>query len=342
MYPAIYTMLTAHSVAISIVSPIIHPPPTALTSQSISSCLPKLIPGSKTRRRTEKARVFTQSPTLAVLSDPHVLQLAETLEDSLQSSSSAPLPPLQKLRDISAQSLLSTPWPSRKDEPFRFTDTSFIKNSHIEPISPSKSRSLASLPVLSDTLLPLNVTILDGYVVDSLSQLSELPDGVFVGGLSSITSEATMKRVSECVPNFQGDLFWLLNGVGAPDIIVIYVPEGCRVESPLHLKYFSLKGSEKDSKTLPISNPRVLVLVEKGGEIGIVEEYTGVDGTDMCYWANSVMEIVIGNGAKVSHSYIQTQSLGAAHIKWTSVRQVKVLVSCQLHVVVIFFILELR
>ncbi|KAL2544029.1 Protein ABCI7 [Forsythia ovata] len=306
---------------ISILPPIIHPP-TALISQSLSSCLPNLLtPRSKSIPRTSKARVFTQSQTLAILSDPHVLQLAETLEDSLQSSSSPPLPPLQKLRDISSQSLLSTSWPSRKDEPFRFTDTSFIKNSHIEPISPSESQSLASLPVSSDTLLPLHVTILDGYVVDSLSQLSELPDGVFVGGLSSLNSEATMKRVSEYVPNFQGDLFWLLNGVGAPDIIVVYVPEGCRVESPLHLKYFSLKGSEKDSKTLPISNPRVLVLVEKGGEIGIVEEHTGVDETDKCYWANSVMEIVIGNGAKVSHSYIQTQSLGAAHVKWTSVRQ---------------------
>ncbi|PIM98029.1 hypothetical protein CDL12_29494, partial [Handroanthus impetiginosus] len=28
-----------------------------------------------------------------------------------------------------------------------------------------------------------------------------------------------------------------------------------------------------------------------------------------------------GDGAKVSHSYIQTQSFGAAHVKWTSVRQ---------------------
>ncbi|KAK4400727.1 protein ABCI7, chloroplastic [Sesamum angolense] len=130
-----------------------------------------------------------------------------------------------------------------------------------------------------------------------------------------------MERVSKYVSSFQGDLFWSLNGVGAPDVIVVYVPEGCKVESPLHFRFFSLNGPDKDSKTLPISNPRVLVLVEKGAEISIVEEYTGGGRNDVCYWTNSVMEIVLGDGAKVSHSYIQEQSFGAAHVKWTSVCQ---------------------
>lgn len=157
-------------------------------------------------------------------------------------------------------------------------------------------------------------------MVDSLSCLSGLPDGVFVGSLSKLSSEAAMKRVSEYVANFDGDLFWSLNGVGAPDLVVVYVPEGCQVESPLHLRYYSMKGTDVGSNSLPISNPRVLVLVEKGGELGIVEEYVGGEG-DKCYWTNSVLEVAIGEGATLSHSYIQTQSLGAAHIKWTSIRQ---------------------
>lgn len=165
------------------------------------------------------------------------------------------------------------------------------------------------------------MTIVDGYIFDSLSQLSNLPDGVFVGSLSSLNSEAITERVSEFVSNFEGgDLFWSLNGIGAPDLVVVYVPEGCRVENSLHLRYVSSERSDEGSKKLPVSNPRVLVVVEKGGEIGVVEEYVGEDG-DKCYWANSVTEVVLGEGAKVSHSYIQSQSLSAVHIKWTSVRQ---------------------
>ncbi|KAH6831025.1 non-intrinsic ABC protein 6 [Perilla frutescens var. hirtella] len=289
-----------------------------MSISALNSYLPKLC----AQPRATRTKAFAQPPTLAILSDPHVLRLAETFEDSIASaaSSSSPAPPLQKLRDISSQSLLTTPWPSRKDEPFRFTDTSFIKNSEVQPVTLAPTPSLDTLSGLADSLFP-SIAIIDGYLVDALSNLSELPEGVFVGRLSNLNSEVLMEKVAKYVSNFKGDLFWSLNGVGAPDLIIVYVPEGCKVENPLHLRFISMNWSEKGSKTLPVSNPRVLVLVEKGGEISLVEEYVGGDGDASCYWTNSVMEVVVGDGAKVSHSYIQTQSLGAAHVKWTSVRQ---------------------
>lgn len=290
---------------------------SALNSYLPKPCAPPR-PAARPPRAT-RAKAFARPP-LAILSDPHVLRLAETLEDSISAASSSPPPPLQKLRDISSQSLLTTPWPTRKDEPFRFTDTSFIRNSEVHPVTLAPSQNLDGL-VLADSLSP-NIAIIDGYLVESLSNLSELPDGVFVGRLSDLNSKGLMEKVSKYVSNFQGDLFWSLNGVGAPDVVLVYVPEGCKVENPLHLRFISMNQSYEGSKSLPISNPRVLVLVEKGGDIGIVEEYVGGDGDDRCYWTNSVMEVVVGEEAKVSHSYIQTQSLGAAHVKWTSVCQV--------------------
>ncbi|XP_021768143.1 protein ABCI7, chloroplastic-like [Chenopodium quinoa] len=274
--------------------------------------------------RKSKHPISSKSPSIltpyAALSDPFVLQIAETFEDSLSSSSSsssAPLP-LQKLRDSSSETLLSLSWPTRKDEPYRFTDTSYIKSSEIQPITnPPQESDFSS--VSEDTHLP-NITIIDGYLVETLSGLSGLPEGVYVGSLSKLSSEGILKRLSEFVSNVEGDLFWSLNGVGAPDLIVVYVPEGCRVNAPLNLRYCSVKGSDVGSNTLPVSNPRVLMLVEKGGEVGIVEEFVGGDG-NKCYWTNSVLEVIIGEGATFSHSYVQTQSLGAAHIKWTSIRQ---------------------
>lgn len=131
-----------------------------------------------------------------------------------------------------------------------------------------------------------------------------------------------MKRVSEFVSNSDcGDLFWSINGIGAPDLTVVYVPAGCKVENPVCLRYISVEGRDKGSNELPVSNPRVLVLVERGGEIGIIEEFLGKDGQNR-YWVNSVLEVMVGEGGKVRHSYIQRQSLNAAHIKWTSVTQV--------------------
>ncbi|KAH9769665.1 protein ABCI7 [Citrus sinensis] len=283
---------------------------------------PKLTP--KRRAKPNKIRVSLQTTfPQATFSDPFVLQLAESLEDSLpSSSSSSPQPlPLQKLRDSSSQTLLSTPWPSRKDEPFRFTDTSFIKSSQIQPIT----RPSSSLDVSTDAQFP-SLVLIDGFIQNSALNLSNLPDGVYVGSLLGV-SDGIMKRVSDFISEFQcGDLFWSINGMGAPDLGVIYVPAGCKVENPIYLKYLSVEGGNVDSKKLPISNPRVVLLVEEGGEVGIIEEFVGKEGND-CYWANSVLEVVIGKGGKVRHSYLQNQSLNAAHIKWTAVRQVQLVKS---------------
>lgn len=272
----------------------------------------------KTKPRTRVSVQSTLTPPQLGFSDPFVLELAEALEDSLPSPASPKLSPLEKIRDVSSETLLSTSWPSRKDEPFRFTDTSFIKNSKIYPVSRPPPQSLEAPP--EDTQL-LHLAIVDGHIVDSSSNMSGLPDGVYVGGLSNATSESLVKRVGEFVSGFDwGDLFWSINGVGAPDLAVVYVPAGCRVENLVHLRYYSVEASDVGSNKLPVSNPRVFVVVEEGGEVDIVEEFMGGDQNG-CYWANPVLEVVIGEGGKVRHSYVQNQSPCAAHIKWTSVRQ---------------------
>ncbi|KAK9942825.1 hypothetical protein M0R45_008473 [Rubus argutus] len=121
-----------------------------------------------------------QRPPLAY--DPFVHKLAEALDDSLpSSSSSSPPSALQNLIDYSVGTLLSTPWPTRKDEPFRFTDTSFIKNSQIKPIS--RPAGFSTTP--EDTQFP-NLDIIDGFVVN-LSNLGKISFNQF-----AITLEQTI------------------------------------------------------------------------------------------------------------------------------------------------------
>ncbi|MBA0826823.1 hypothetical protein Goarm_011644 [Gossypium armourianum] len=254
---------------------------------------------TKTKLSIQTIREFPQ----ASFTDQFVLQLADSVEDSLPSSSSSSLP-LQKLRDNSSETLLSTQWPSRKDESFRFTDTSFIKNSDINPIS-HPPNSLDLLEVSRDTQFE-SFNFVDGFLVDSSFSSSNLPDGVYVGSLSKLSSEGILKRVCELLGDFEwGDLFWSVNGLGAPDLMVVYVPEGCRVENPIYLKYIAVEGADKGSKKMPLSNPRVFVLVEKGGEVGIVEEFVGKEKT-------STYELVeVSTGGKLSRHNVHVQQLGS-------------------------------
>ncbi|KAJ8774435.1 hypothetical protein K2173_016881 [Erythroxylum novogranatense] len=67
----------------------------------------------------------------------------------------------------------------------------------------------------------------------------------------------------------------------------------------MHVRYVSVQGGEKGSKKLPLSNLRVLVVAEEGGEIGIIEEFVSKEGSsDRYYWANSVLEVVVRERAK--------------------------------------------
>ena len=106
------------------------------------------------------------------------------------------------------------------------------------------------------------------------------------------------------------------------------------MESPIHLRYLAVEGGAEGSKTMRVSNPRVVVVVEKGAEVGIIEEFSSAEEGNECYWMNSALEVVVGEGARLRHSYIQTQSSSAAHIKWTSVRQVN-------HLCLLFFSVRL-
>ncbi|KAK7406374.1 hypothetical protein VNO78_07998 [Psophocarpus tetragonolobus] len=222
-------------------------------------------------------------------SDPYVLELAESLEDSLPSSPS----PLRNLRMASSEALLSTPWPSRREEPFRFTDLSFIRNSRIHPVS-------------------------HPYPVTLLTPLSDLPHPLYVGPLSALSSPSLIHQVSQFLSSsapHHADLFWSINGFAAPDLTLVYVPQGTHLDNPIHLAYHPSHASD----TMHLSNPRVLVILEKGARLHIIEDFSA--NHNHSYWTNAAFEALIGEAAHLTHSYIQSQSLSAAHIKWTSVRQ---------------------
>ncbi|KAF3774023.1 ABCI7 protein [Nymphaea thermarum] len=288
---------------------------------------PFLSSSSSSRRRL---RTFRSSRTAAIVcfSDPFVLELAEKIEDSVPPLPSSPPLPLLRLRESASRSLLSQRWPTQKDEAFRFTDTRFLRHSLINPVQPSSVHSSTALDYGDDDHRILH--IVDGQLLPSSppSISSDLPESVFVGPLSAIQDEALLNRVlSSFSSDFQeADLFWSLNGIGVPDVVVIFIPTGCIVEKPLHFVLYSNQGggiggkNEGDPSSVAISNPRMLVLVEAGGQVGIVEEFVG-SGDSGAYWTNSVIEMVIEEGGKVSHTYIQRQADNSTHTKWTRVHQ---------------------
>ncbi|AQK90156.1 Protein ABCI7 chloroplastic [Zea mays] len=281
--------------------------PSPLCAASCSTAL-RAPPPPLLRFRRSYAPVAASVPrTAPAVSDDLVLRIAEQLEDSVTSTS----PLLDPLRSASALSLLSTRWPTRRSsEAFRFTDISYLRSLPISLPSREPDLKLPSSPFSSHVLFS------DGILVSSsgahVSALADLPPG-----RARDRAAAALAAAAEFAHK---DLFYDFNAVGARDVVVVHVPEGVKVaDDPIHIM-FAYTNSFAESMLM--SNPRVLVVAEKSAEVAIVEEHFGAGEEGGCYWANPVAEIIIDEGARVVHSYVQHQSFAAAHTKWTVVQQV--------------------
>jgi Fe-S cluster assembly protein SufD len=243
---------------------------------------------------------------------------------------------MESLRERSTEAVLCSPWPSNKAESYRFTDVRFLKSFNVEPIAlPSldaESLDRTGLDLTEEESMSL--VFVDGTIVSDPppSHAWQEGQGVFFGSISALPDGIVRKDV---VPKLgtsaewiHADFFASLNGVGASELGVIIVPDGVKARGPLHVLYYSSQagkkddGKDDDKGTYCVSSPRLLILMGKGSELHLVEEFIGGGETGELYWANAVAEIFLEDGAQVFHSYVQNQGRDAVHIKQTCVAQV--------------------
>uniref|UniRef100_A0ACD5TQ90 Uncharacterized protein n=1 Tax=Avena sativa TaxID=4498 RepID=A0ACD5TQ90_AVESA len=282
--------------------------PPSLCAATCSTPLRAAPPPLLRFRRPAASSVSASRAAAPSVSDDRVLRIAEKLEDSAASS-----PLLDPLRSASALSLLSTPWPNRNNESFRFTDLSHLPNRD-DPISlPTRTPDLAP-PPSSDA--EFHILFSDGLLISAsgphVASLADMPPGS--------ARDRAAAAVAASAQFSHRDIFYDFNAVGVSDVAVVYVPEGAKMaDNPVHIMFGCSGG---DGASMLMSNPRVLVIAEKGAEVAIVEEHFGIEeGGGGLYWANPVVDIIVEEGARMVHSYVQRQSSAAAHTKWTTVQQ---------------------
>jgi Fe-S cluster assembly protein SufD len=244
--------------------------------------------------------------------------LAALLE--LRSPSLPKAPPwLQATRDLAATKVQTLAIPSTRDEEWRFTDLS----------------ALVSAQFLSDTSAPLSVDLseiksflvpeathrlvfINGLYCSGLSDVAELPPGLFVGNLSEALK---VKSVSDALQTHFGhqpgeDVFTLLNTASFSDAAVVWVEKNQEIETPVQLLFLSLDGAEPT-----LAHPRCLVVAEKNSSLTVVEEYASLGfKSNLC---NAVTEVWLSENAQVNHTWIQRQSHAAFHIGKTVVSQAR-------------------
>ncbi|NJR17087.1 MAG: Fe-S cluster assembly protein SufD [Calothrix sp. CSU_2_0] len=225
---------------------------------------------------------------------------------------------LKGIKESAANLVRHSTLPTNRDEEWRFTDLSALKQVQFNHVEMGKF-ALPNIEFLPETENS-RLVFVNGIYEPKLSSVSGLPAGILVTNLSNLPAEYT-EKIPEYFAQAEGalEVFTALNTAIAPDAAVIWVAKNVVVETPIHLLYVTV------GETPVISQPRCLVVAETGSQVTFVEEFVSgkisVSLEEGVYFANAVTEIWIAENASVNHTRVQNDSKAAFHIGKTAVTQ---------------------
>jgi Fe-S cluster assembly protein SufD len=145
-----------------------------------------------------------------------------------------------------------------------------------------------------------------------------VPSGMTVSTLAdeiSNDSDVVKRHLGKLAPS-ESASFSALNAALMTDGAVIRIAADTKVEKPLHLLFIADSASENTSL-----QTRNLIFAERHSECTIIESYVSVGGEN--YFTNAVTEVYVGDGARLGHYKLQSESRSAMHVGTIQVHQAK-------------------
>jgi Fe-S cluster assembly protein SufD len=247
---------------------------------------------------------------------------------------------LKGLREGAIAQVNERSFPSTRDEEWRFTDLSDLL---AHSLAHSAKPALADLPeeaapeaIAADVrtaALASNLSLLangyrlasvNGHYVSAFSwpgrseRTPELPEGAVIAPLSSMMAhpvygERVAKVIADKLAQVQGggEVFTALNTAGFSDVMVVWLRADQVIEEPICIA----RGSQGSA----VSHLRTLVIAERHARCTLVESFWGDDELLRCN--NSVTEILLAEGAQITHVRLQDEGSQTFHIAKTAVSQ---------------------
>lgn len=212
---------------------------------------------------------------------------------------------LAHLRREAADRLRTGGFPTGKTEAWRFTPVAPVTSVAFQPAAEA---SVGAVPAdLAD----------DGtfhlLVVNGVPQpATALPAGLEVEPLGDVLSREPAAVQAHLGRYARAEHFAALNAAMFSGGLVVRARG--RVERPVHVVHVGVPG---DGPTA--AYPRLLVVVEDGAELELVESYRVLPGER--HLTGAVTEIAVGAGAVVDHVRVQEGGPGGYHVASLAVRQ---------------------
>lgn len=212
---------------------------------------------------------------------------------------------LPDLRTQALQAFEKAGWPTRRTEDWRYTRVDRIVEADLRP-APAERRPAA----VSGLAVPPEwgrLVLVNGWYAP---ELSAAPAADVVRPL-----DGPVEHLGQ-LAGIEGHPFVALNTAWARSGLVVRVPRGVRLAAPLYVLHVA-HAAEGEALA---GYPRVLVVAEPGSEVHVVEHFVGDRPDAAETLTNAVTEVLVGDGAGVRYTRLQTEHPGAYHVGRVEVR----------------------
>jgi Fe-S cluster assembly protein SufD len=200
--------------------------------------------------------------------------------------------------------------PTTRNEDWHYTSVSSLAE------VPFTAMTGALDGVTAETLAPYRfaaewptLVFVNGQYQPSLSQVEALPEGIRVlpmGQAVEALGDTVTRLLGHAAPAAR-DGFTALNAAFLGEGAVVHVAKEMVVETPVHLLFVT-----SDAGAGGMQHPRVLVLAERHSRATVVESWVGL--TAQPYLTNAVAEVLVEDGATLTHLKVQREGRGAFHV----------------------------
>jgi len=219
---------------------------------------------------------------------------------------------LARVREGALERFEELGFPTAGEEDWKYTNVAPVARAGFRPAAGSADsidREVVERFVYEEARRS-RLVFVDGRLRPELSALEAVPPGVVAVGLAEALRGEHSEIIREKLEAGGGRAgsFESLNTAFTGDGAFLLVPRGVRVEAPVQLLFLSAEG---DAATFP----RVLVVAEPEAGLDLIESYAAAG--ESSYLTDAVVEVFVGEGARVTHYKVQDESGAAFHVAST-------------------------
>jgi len=218
---------------------------------------------------------------------------------------------LDTIRQCAFESFQALGFPTTKNEDWHFTSVAPIVEAAYPP------RTTPGGDVKPADLTPFTfgagdwptIVFVNGVFAPELSSLDTLPDGVKVYDMATAlrTGDPLVERHLSKFAASELNAFTALNSAFVSEGAVVRIAKEFEVDRPIHILFVSDAIAAKTQ-----SNPRTLIVAERHSKATVIESYVATG--EASYFTNAVTEVLLEDGANLSHLKIQRESPRAFHV----------------------------